>query len=45
MLAAIARLGEANLRQLPDPLAMAQTTLTRSLNLLEREGVISRLPA
>src|SRR6266702_5738239 len=42
ILAAIARLGEANLRQLEDMLAIDQTTLTRSLNLLEREGVIER---
>jgi DNA-binding MarR family transcriptional regulator len=44
VLAAIARLGEANLRQLADALAIDQTTLTRSLNLLERQGVIERVP-
>jgi DNA-binding MarR family transcriptional regulator len=42
ILAAIARLGEANLKQLEDALAIDQTTLTRSLNLLERHGVIER---
>jgi DNA-binding MarR family transcriptional regulator len=42
ILAAIGRMGEANLRQLEDALALDQTTLTRSLNLLEREGVIER---
>jgi DNA-binding MarR family transcriptional regulator len=42
ILATIARLGEANLRQLEDTLAIDQTTLTRSLNLLERDGVIER---
>ncbi len=42
ILATIARLGEANLKQLEDTLAIDQTTLTRSLNLLERNGVIER---
>src|SRR5438034_2284675 len=42
ILAAIARMGEANLRQLEHALALDQTTLTRSLNLLERERVIDR---
>src|SRR5207245_10690719 len=42
ILAAIARMGEANLKVLEDTLAIDQTTLTRSLNLLEREGVIER---
>src|SRR6266508_520898 len=42
ILGAIARMGEANLRQLEDTLAIDQTTLTRSLNLLERNGVIER---
>src|SRR5882672_6077316 len=42
MLAAIARLEEANLRQLEAALAIDQTTLTRSLGLLERDGVIER---
>ena len=37
-------MGEANLRQLADTLAIDQTTLTRSLNLLERESVIARVP-
>jgi len=44
ILATIARLGKANLRQLEDMLAIDQTTLTRSLNLLERDGVIERVP-
>jgi len=42
ILGAIARLGEANLRQLEHTLAIDQTTLTRSLKLLERDGVIER---
>jgi DNA-binding MarR family transcriptional regulator len=44
ILASIARMGEANLRQLEDALAIDQTTLTRSLNLLERDSVIARVP-
>src|SRR5437870_9765225 len=44
ILGTIARMGEANLRQLEDTLAVDQTTLTRSLNLLERGGVIERVP-
>ena len=36
ILAAIARRGEANLKELEVTLAIDQTTLTRSLNLLER---------
>jgi DNA-binding MarR family transcriptional regulator len=44
ILAAIARTGEANLKQLEDTLAIDQTTLTRGLNLLERDGVIERAP-
>jgi len=44
ILAMIARMGEVNLRQLEDILAIDQTTLTRSLNLLERDGVIERVP-
>jgi DNA-binding MarR family transcriptional regulator len=44
ILATIARLGEANLSVLEDALAVDQTTLTRSLNLLERERVIERVP-
>jgi len=43
MLAAIARLGEANLRQLEEALAIDQTTLTRSLGLLERDGLTERV--
>jgi DNA-binding MarR family transcriptional regulator len=42
ILAAIARLGEASLKQLEPELAIDQTTLTRSLGLLERDGVIDR---
>ena len=42
ILAAIARLGEASLKQLEDELAIDQTTLTRSLSLLESGGVIER---
>lgn len=44
VLATIARKGEANLRQLAVTLAIDQTTLTRSLILLERDGVIGRVP-
>ena len=44
ILGAIARLGEANLRQLEHPLAIDQTTLTRSLKLLERNGAVDRVP-
>jgi DNA-binding MarR family transcriptional regulator len=44
ILATIARMGEANLRQLEDTLAIDQTTLTRSLNRLERDGLIERIP-
>jgi MarR family protein len=44
ILATIARLGEANLRQLEYMLAIDQTTLTRSLNRLERDRVIERVP-
>src|SRR2546426_9019152 len=42
ILAAIARLGESSLKQLEASLAIDQTTLTRSLGLLERDGVIER---
>ena len=44
ILATIARRGEANLRQLEHTLAIDQTTLTRSVSLLERDRVIERLP-
>src|SRR5438552_18377087 len=44
ILGAIARLGEANLRQLEYMLAIDQTTLTRRLNLLERDRVIDIVP-
>jgi DNA-binding MarR family transcriptional regulator len=40
----IARLGEASLTQLEDELAIDQTTLTRSVALLERDGVVERAP-
>src|SRR5437879_12400467 len=42
ILAAVARLGEASLKQLEDELANDQTTLTRSLTLLEGDGVLER---
>ena len=41
ILETLARLGGANLKQLEDRLAIDQTTLTRSLNRLER-GAPSR---
>jgi DNA-binding MarR family transcriptional regulator len=44
ILATIARLGPANLKQLEDALAIDQTTLTRSLNILQRDGLIERAP-
>src|SRR5204863_2747018 len=44
ILATIARMGASNLSQLEDTLAIDQTTLTRSLNLLERDRVIERVP-
>jgi DNA-binding MarR family transcriptional regulator len=44
ILAALARRGEANLKELTAALAIDQTTLTRSLTLLERDGVIARAP-
>src|SRR5881396_2306257 len=44
ILANIAGKGAANLRQLEDALAIDQTTLTRSLSLLERDGLIERAP-
>src|SRR5438034_6012680 len=40
ILGAIARLGDANLRQLEHMLAIYQTSLTQSLKHLERSGVI-----
>jgi DNA-binding MarR family transcriptional regulator len=43
ILATIASKVEANLKQLEDALAIDQTTLTRSLNLLERDGLIERV--
>ena len=42
ILATIARLGEASVKQLEEELAIDQTTLTRGLSLLERDGVIER---
>ena len=44
LLATLARLGEANLTRLTESLAIDQTTLTRSLALLERAGLIERVP-
>jgi DNA-binding MarR family transcriptional regulator len=44
VLAVIARAGEANLTQLEERLAIDQSTLTRSLKLLERDGLIERAP-
>lgn len=44
ILATIARSGEANLRQLEAALAVDQTTLTRSVNLLERDRILERVP-
>ena len=44
ILAAIARMGEASLKQLEDSLAVDQTTLTRGLGLLERDRLIERAP-
>src|SRR2546422_480211 len=44
ILATIARRGEANLRQLEHALVIDQTTLTRSVHLLERDRVIERVP-
>ena len=44
ILAAIERSGEANLRRLEAALAIDQTTLTRSLNLLERDRMVERVP-
>jgi hypothetical protein len=44
ILAAIARLGEAGVSQLADALAIEQTTMTRSLTLLERDARIERAP-
>ncbi|MCI0370245.1 MAG: MarR family winged helix-turn-helix transcriptional regulator [candidate division NC10 bacterium] len=44
ILATIARMDAANLRQLEDTLAIDQTTLTRSVNLLERDGMTERVP-
>ena len=44
ILATIADMGAANLKQLESRLAIDQTTLTRSLKLLERNGAIDRVP-
>jgi len=44
VLMALRRLGQANLRQLEDALALDQTSLTRGLALLERDGLIERVP-
>ena len=42
ILSVIASRGAASLKQVEDELAIDQTTLTRSLSLLERDGVIER---
>jgi len=42
ILATLARRGEANLKELEASLAIDQTTPTRSLGLLERDGIIER---
>ena len=44
ILATIAGRGEANLKQLEAMLAIDQTTLTRNLGLLERDGLLERAP-
>jgi DNA-binding MarR family transcriptional regulator len=44
ILATIAGRGEANLKQLEETLAIDQTTLTRNLGLLERDGLLERAP-
>jgi DNA-binding MarR family transcriptional regulator len=44
ILATLAHLGEANLKRLEERLALDQTTLTRSLTLLQRDGLIERVP-
>jgi DNA-binding MarR family transcriptional regulator len=44
ILAAIARMGEASVKQLEESLAVDQTTLTRGLALLERDRLIGRTP-
>jgi len=44
ILATIAQRRESNVRQLEKALAIDQTTLTRSLTVLEREGLIERAP-
>ena len=44
ILAALARMKEARVGQLSDALAIDQTTLTRSIGLLERDAVVERVP-
>jgi DNA-binding MarR family transcriptional regulator len=44
VLAALARLGEASVSQLAATLAIDQTTLTRGIALLERDGLAERAP-
>src|SRR5437867_11795127 len=44
ILATLARMGEANLQQLADALGSDQPTLTRSPNLLQRQGATERGP-
>lgn len=43
ILGLLARLGTANVTQLTQTLEIDQTTLTRSLKLLERQGLIERV--
>ncbi|HKW91177.1 MAG TPA: MarR family winged helix-turn-helix transcriptional regulator [Methylomirabilota bacterium] len=44
VLARIARMGEASVGQLAHALAIDQTTLTRGVTLLERDGLTERAP-
>src|SRR5689334_8406407 len=44
VLTALARRGEANVKELTDALAIDQTTLTRGLTVLERGRLIERVP-
>ena len=44
VLAALARVGEASVGELADSLAIDQSTLTRGIALLERDGLAERVP-
>ena len=44
VLATLAGRGEANLKELEEALAIDQTTLTRNLGVLERDGLLERAP-